>query len=47
MVETTKIEDEIVAMVIYKDVLYVATKSGVYAKDGNGIFHKLKIETNG
>ncbi len=39
--------DEIISMVVYKDVLYVATKSGVYAKDGNGVFHKLKVGENG
>ena len=39
--------DEIVAMLAFKDVLYVATKSCVYAKDGNGVFHKLKVGENG
>ena len=34
---------QIIAMVVFKDVLYVATSEGVYAKDGNGTFHKLKI----
>ncbi len=37
------IENEVVAMVVHKDVLYVATRTGVYAKDGNGTFHKLNV----
>ena len=40
-------DDEIISMVVHKDVLYVAAKSGVYAKDGNGVFHKLKVGDNG
>ena len=36
-------EPSFISMLTHKDVLYVATSEGVYAKDGNGTFHKLKI----
>lgn len=42
--ETIETEPLIVAMVVHKDVLYVATSKGIYAKDGNGNFIPLPIK---
>lgn len=38
--------DEIVSMVVCKDVLYLATRSTVYAKDGNGIWQEIPLPKN-
>jgi len=35
--------EEIISMVVCKEVLYIATRSSVYAKDGNGIWQELPL----